>query len=59
MAKLILQAQCRVAGIGIVIEKSFQKGRGRLEEAGYRVESLARIAKFENGRPVFVEEEKL
>ena len=56
MAKLILQAQCKVAGIGIVIEKSFQKGRGRLEEAGYRVESLARIAKFENDKPVFVAE---
>ena len=46
---------CTVAGIGIVVEKTFQSGRKTLEDAGFRVESLARIARFENNKPVFVE----
>lgn len=41
---MIELAGASVVGIGIVIEKSFQSGRQKLEEAGYRVESLARIA---------------
>ncbi|MGE1062120.1 xanthine phosphoribosyltransferase [Megasphaera paucivorans] len=53
LASLLQEAQCNVAGIGIVIEKSFQPGRQRLQEAGYRVEALAQIEKFENDRPVF------
>lgn len=36
----------KVAGIGIVIEKSFQVGRGKLEDKGYDVYSLARISKL-------------
>lgn len=55
IASLAEEAHCKVAGIGIVIEKSFQPGRTRLENLGYRVESLARIAKFENNKPVFLE----
>ena len=35
-----------VAGIGIVIEKAFQPGRGKLEEQGFEVYSLARICKM-------------
>lgn len=53
LASLLQEAQCNVAGIGIVIEKSFQPGCQRLQEAGYRVEALAQIEKFENDRPVF------
>lgn len=55
LTKLAAQAGCTVAGIGIVVEKTFQCGRQTLEEAGFRVESLARIARFENNRPVFAE----
>lgn len=55
LASLIQQAGCTLSGIGIVIEKTFQPGRKKLEEAGYRVESLARIARFENNTPVFAE----
>ncbi len=36
-----------VAGIGIVIEKAFQPGRGKLEEQGFEVYSLARICKMD------------
>lgn len=55
LAELAKQAGCTIAGIGIVVEKSFQPGRQKLEAAGYRVESLARIAKFANNAPVFAE----
>lgn len=44
--RLIEEAGAEVAGIGILIEKSFQKGRKRLEDAGYTVYSQARIARL-------------
>ncbi|WP_338749578.1 xanthine phosphoribosyltransferase [Bacillus sp. FJAT-52991] len=50
------QAGVHVAGIGIVIEKSFQEGRKLLEEKNVRVESLARVQSLENGQVTFVEE---
>ncbi len=53
LADLVDQAGSQVAGIGIVIEKSFQPGRERLCQAEYQVESLARIKKFENNKVVF------
>ena len=55
LTEIAAQAGCKVAGIGIVVEKTFQSGRKTLEDAGFRVESLARIARFENNKPVFVE----
>lgn len=45
-ARLIEEAGATVAGIGIVIEKAFQPGNRRLTEAGYKVVSLARVAKM-------------
>jgi xanthine phosphoribosyltransferase len=48
LASLVEQANASIAGIGIVIEKSFQPGRKKLENAGYRVESLARLSSLEN-----------
>lgn len=50
------QANAQVLGVGIVIEKSFQKGRVWLEESGVRIESLARIASLENNAVQFVGE---
>ena len=50
---IIEQAGASVESIAIVIEKSFQNGRQRLEEAGHKVVSLARIASLENGRLEF------
>ena len=44
--RLIEEAGAEVAGIGILIEKSFQKGRKRLEDAGFTVYSQARIARL-------------
>lgn len=55
LLEIIDQAGAKVAGIGIVIEKSFQDGRDLLEKTGVPVTSLARIKAFENGRVVFAE----
>ncbi|SDT06403.1 xanthine phosphoribosyltransferase [Pseudomonas oryzae] len=55
LAALVGQAGAQLAGIGIVIEKSFQPGRAELERRGYRVEALARIASLEGGTVRFLE----
>lgn len=48
--RLIEGLHATVAGIGIVIEKSFQKGRSLLEEKGYDIYSLARIKELSEGK---------
>lgn len=55
LADIVHQADAAVAGIGIVIEKSFQPGAKKLTAAGYQVESLARIAAFADGQVQFVD----
>jgi len=55
LVKMVKQANASVAGIGIVIEKAFQPGGRLLQEAGYRVESLVRIASLEGAKVHFVE----
>ncbi|MGP6139763.1 xanthine phosphoribosyltransferase [Jeotgalibaca sp. A127] len=49
-------AGASVAGIGIVIEKSFQKGRRFVEESGIPILSLARIASLDEHGITFVDE---
>ena len=56
LAKLVEGAGDTVEGIAIVIEKSFQPGRERLENAGFRVESLVRIKEFKDNKCVFIED---
>ncbi|MEC2346807.1 xanthine phosphoribosyltransferase, partial [Paenibacillus barengoltzii] len=56
LTRIVEKAGASVAGIGIVIEKSFQPGGRLLTEAGYRVESLVRVASLEDGAVTFVEE---
>lgn len=56
LAKLVESAGDTVEGIAIVIEKSFQPGRERLERAGYNVQSLVRIKAFEDNHCVFMED---
>ncbi len=41
--RLIRKAHATVAGIGILIEKSFQPGRAKLEEQGFSIYSQVRI----------------
>lgn len=50
---IVKQAGSTIAGIGIVIEKSFQDGRALLEKEGMRVESLARIESLQDGHIQF------
>ena len=54
LTHIVEQAGAHVAGIGIVIEKSFQPGAEKLQKAGYRVESLVRIKSFSNGQVNYV-----
>jgi xanthine phosphoribosyltransferase len=57
LTELCQQAGAEVAGVGILIEKSFQDGRELLQKMGLRVVSLARIASLSNGQIEFLEED--
>ena len=45
----VRKAHATIAGIGILIEKSFQPGRGKLEEQGLNVYSQVRIGRLDAG----------
>ncbi|GMK38096.1 xanthine phosphoribosyltransferase [Paenibacillus sp. CCS19] len=49
LVKIVERSGAKLAGIGIVVEKSFQAGAKALREQGYRVESLVRISSLSNG----------
>ena len=49
------QVGAKIGGVGIVIEKAFQSGHKRLEDAGIDVYSLARIASMSADRIEFVD----
>lgn len=53
LLNMIEQVGASVEAIAIVIEKSFQDGRQKLEEAGQTVVSLARIKSLKNGCVIF------
>ncbi len=48
------QAGATVEGVGIVIEKGFQEGGQLLREQGIRVESLAIVDRFKDGKITFM-----
>lgn len=54
-SRIIKMAGANLCGIGIVIEKSFQPGRAKLEGLGVPVYSLARIKAFNNGKLEFLD----
>jgi xanthine phosphoribosyltransferase len=56
MVDLIRQAGSSLAGIGIVIEKSFQSGGKFLRAKGLQVDSLVRIKSLANGIIEFTDE---
>lgn len=56
LIELVTQAEATIAGIGIVIEKSFQAGGNKLREQGWKVESLARVDSLSNGKVKFVKD---
>ena len=43
LISIVEDAEADVVGCGVVIEKSFQEGAGRIRNLGYRLESLAAI----------------
>lgn len=46
---IINKAKCKVAGVGIVIEKGFQNGGENIRNQGIKLESLAIVETIENG----------
>jgi xanthine phosphoribosyltransferase len=54
--RLIRKAHATIAGLGVLIEKSFQPGREKLKEQGLDIYALARISKLEAGVIEFVQE---
>ncbi|WP_346356166.1 xanthine phosphoribosyltransferase [Azotosporobacter soli] len=57
LCNIVEQAKANVVGVGIVIEKSFQPGCEKIRKAGYRLESLARIHSFSDGRVNFMQDD--
>ncbi len=51
---IVEKAGAKTVGVGIVIEKSFQEGRGLVLEKGVQLESLAQISSLENGKVQFL-----
>ena len=56
MINIANQARAEVAGVGIVVAKTFQGGSDWLKEHGYRLEALAEIASLANNQVHFVGE---
>lgn len=54
--RLIRKSHATIAGMAVLIEKTFQPGRQKLEEQGIDVFALARIARLEPGVIRFVED---
>ncbi len=54
--RLLRKAHATIGGIGILIEKSFQPGRKKLEEQGFHVYALARISKLSQDSIEFIPE---
>ncbi|AZN42182.1 xanthine phosphoribosyltransferase [Paenibacillus albus] len=50
LIKIIERSGATLAGLGIVVEKSFQSGARTIREQGIRVESLAKIASLDGGK---------
>ena len=54
--RLVQQAGAQTVGVGIVVEKSFQQGRKKLEEAGLTVSSLCQVASLAGNQVTLVGE---
>lgn len=55
--RLLRKAHATVAGVGILIEKSFQPGREKIKSQGFEVYSLARVSKMKKDYIEFIPEE--
>lgn len=54
--RLLRKAHATIAGVGVLIEKTFQTGREKLEEQGVPVYALARVSKLAKDVIEFVPE---
>lgn len=55
LARMITSAQSTIAGVGVVVEKSFEGGRALMAQAGYAdvpIEALATITSMDDGQIV-------
>jgi xanthine phosphoribosyltransferase len=57
LARMVKSAKAELVGVGVVVEKTFEGGRGEMQRAGYNVpiEALAVITNMDEGRIVFAE----
>ncbi|RIX59405.1 xanthine phosphoribosyltransferase [Paenibacillus nanensis] len=53
LIKIIERSGATLAGMGVVVEKSFQSGGRMLREQGIKVEALVKIASLDNGKIKF------
>lgn len=53
---IVKQANATTVGVGIVVEKSFQNGRQRLEDAGLYVSSLCKVASLKGNKVTLIGE---
>lgn len=59
LADIVEASGAALVGVGCVIEKTFQEGRGLLEERQIPIQSLARISSMSPGHVDFIEETPL
>ncbi len=52
--RLLRMAHATIAGVGILIEKTFAPGRNKIEDAGFEVYALARIGKMTKDQISFI-----
>ncbi len=58
LARMVESAGANIAGVGVVVEKTFEGGRDRMIQAGYdgvRIEALAIITSMDNGQIIIAE----
>lgn len=59
LADIVEASGATLVGVGCVIEKTFQEGRGLLEERQIPIQSLARISSMSPGHVYFIDETPL
>jgi len=53
LCDVVKQSGAKLVGIGAVIEKCYEDGRSKLGDQNVRIETLAKVAKLEDGKLVF------
>ena len=58
LVRIVEGAQSRVAGVGVVVEKTFEGGRDYMRQKGYTmpIEALAVITSMDDGKIIFADE---